>query len=818
MTKNSLENYRKQNMMLFKPAIALMNRLKYPQKFFLISLLFVLPLALVMNFLLSEINSRVEFAQKEIYGNAYLRPISQLWKDIPKRQLFLQRQFYGSSSKGANKGANKGAKVLKNLGQTVPSQQQEQLDLQNKIDKTFTELSEVDRQLGTVLQTGETLKDIKISWQGLRDAQEFAEFRNHDLLIDQIDRFRVYAVDASNLILDPDLDTYYLMDATALKLPEMQKLLHKIMKIEAEIVFKQEITEDQKALLIGLMSSLNDYNKELEANLERAFKNNPRGNLRKDLNIPLRNFNTKVNQMNSYMNQLVSKDSKSFLTDSFYKEEMESTSEESFMLWGQIIDRLDDLLLYRIQGFEDRKQFVLRFVAVIFVAIIYLFFGFYLSVMRTVNQLDIAAKQMTFGGAIAIKLDSKDELSMVVQSFNSIAIALKESEAKYRSIFENSVDGIFQTTVDGHYLSVNPALARIYGYDSPEQMLREVVDIETQIYVARDRRQQFRALMEANDTITKFESQIYKRDRSIIWISENVRVLRDNNGDIIHYEGTVEDITQRKLAELGLDKANKQILALNELLKEENLRMGNELDVTRKLQKMILPKDKELAMIAALDIAGYMEPAAEVGGDYYDVLQQNGRIKIGIGDVTGHGLESGMLMIMVQTAVRTLLQSEENDPVRFLDILNRTIYGNVQRMASDKNLTLAMIDYEDGKLTLSGQHEEIIVVRKNGDLERFDTIDLGFPIGLEEEIFSFLDQKQIELDMGDVMVLYTDGITEAENENRRLYGLDRLCEVICANVDKPAIAIRHAVIDDLRSHIGTQKIYDDITLLVLKQK
>ncbi len=193
-------------------------------------------------------------------------------------------------------------------------------------------------------------------------------------------------------------------------------------------------------------------------------------------------------------------------------------------------------------------------------------------------------------------------------------------------------------------------------------------------------------------------------------------------------------------------------------------------------------------------------------------------VKIGIGDVTGHGLESGMLMIMVQTAVRTLLQNEENDPVRFLDTLNRTIYGNVQRMSSDKNLTLSLIDYEHGKLTLSGQHEEIIVARRNGTLERFDTIDLGFPIGLEEEIFDFLDQKQINLDAGDVMVLYTDGITEAENEQRKLYGLDRLCEVIRVNVDQSASNIRQAVIDDLRSHIGTQKIYDDITLLVLKQR
>jgi serine phosphatase RsbU (regulator of sigma subunit) len=324
--------------------------------------------------------------------------------------------------------------------------------------------------------------------------------------------------------------------------------------------------------------------------------------------------------------------------------------------------------------------------------------------------------------------------------------------------------------------------------------------------------------MEENDTITNFESQVYKRDRTTIWISENVRALRDVQGKLLYYEGTVEDISQRKIAEIALDGANKQILALNNLLKLENLRMSSELDVTRKLQQMILPKEQELELIAGLDIAGFMEPAAEVGGDYYDVLQQNGRIKIGIGDVTGHGLESGMLMIMVQTAVRTLLQSEENDPVRFLDILNRTIYGNVQRMSSDKNLTLSLIDYEQGKLILSGQHEEMILVRKNGTLERFDTIDLGFPIGLEEEIFGFLDQKHIHLHGGDVVVLYTDGITEAEDEERKLYGVDRLCEVVRQNVEASALEIRQAVIADLRSHIGNQKIYDDITLLVLKQK
>ncbi|MBD2319725.1 SpoIIE family protein phosphatase [Phormidium tenue] len=788
-------------MTLFKPAIALMNRLKYPQKFFLISLLFVLPLALVMNLLISELDSRIEFTQKELYGTAYLRPLNQLWQYIPQRQLILQRQFY------------KNAQSLK-----TSSPSQELPELQKKIEQEFIKLTEVDRQLGQEMQASERLRDIRFKWQGLLDGQEFLGFRNHEALLEEINLFRRHVVDFSNLILDPDLDTYYLMDAIAVKLPEMQKLLYKMMYTEAEIVFNQEVTNEKKARLISLISLLGDYNSELAANLERAFQNNLRGNLRNALSIHLRNFVVSISEVNTYISQLASQDNNISVIKNFYYQEMERTLDDSFTLWQKVVEHLDELLEARIQRFQERKQFVLTFVAIVMVSIVYLFVGFYLSVMRTVHQLDIASKQMTSGGTISIKLDSKDELSMVVRSFNSVAIALRESEEKYRSIFENSVDGIFQTTVDGRYLSVNPALARIYGYDSVEQMLAQIVDVKTQLYVDRDRRQQFQSLMEENDTITNFESQVYKRDRTTIWISENVRALRDAQGQILYYEGTVEDISQRKIAEIALDGANKQILALNNLLKLENLRMSSELDVTRKLQQMILPKEQELELIAGLDIAGFMEPAAEVGGDYYDVLQQNGRIKIGIGDVTGHGLESGMLMIMVQTAVRTLLQSEENDPVRFLDILNRTIYGNVQRMSSDKNLTLSLIDYEQGKLILSGQHEEMILVRKNGTLERFDTIDLGFPIGLEEEIFGFLDQKHIHLHGGDVVVLYTDGITEAEDEERKLYGVDRLCEVVRQNVEASALEIRQAVIADLRSHIGNQKIYDDITLLVLKQK
>jgi len=175
-------------------------------------------------------------------------------------------------------------------------------------------------------------------------------------------------------------------------------------------------------------------------------------------------------------------------------------------------------------------------------------------------------------------------------------------------------------------------------------------------------------------------------------------------------------------------------------------------------------------------------------------------------------------MLMVQTAVRTLLASNETNPTRFLNILNRAIYDNVQRMHSDKNLSLALLDYHKGKVLLSGQHEETIVVRSNGELELIDTINLGFPIGLAEDISAFVGEKELDLAQGDLIVLYTDGITEAENTAGEQYGLVRLSVAVQINRGYTATEIEQAVITDLRDFIGSQRVYDDITLLVLKQE
>lgn len=276
----------------------------------------------------------------------------------------------------------------------------------------------------------------------------------------------------------------------------------------------------------------------------------------------------------------------------------------------------------------------------------------------------------------------------------------------------------------------------------------------------------------------------------------------------------VKDIT----AQTQLETAQQEILALNQKLKAENLRMTAELDLLRRMQQLILPKLEELEAVEDLEIAGFMEPADEVGGDYYDVLCHEGVVTIGIGDVTGHGLESGLLMVMTQTAVRTLKEIREIDPIIFLDTLNRTIYKNIKRMNTYKNLTLAVLNYANGIFSLSGQHEEAIVIREGGDIERIDTIDLGFPIGLDRAIAEYVHSTTVKLNPGELLALYTDGITESVNLTGEYYGLDRLCKILSNNWQRSAEAIKQIVIDDVRNHIGAQKVYDDITLVVLKQQ
>ncbi|WP_138504360.1 ATP-binding protein [Nostoc sp. PA-18-2419] len=216
------------------------------------------------------------------------------------------------------------------------------------------------------------------------------------------------------------------------------------------------------------------------------------------------------------------------------------------------------------------------------------------------------------------------------QELESAYQKLKVAEAKYRTIFENAVEGIFQSSPDGRYITANPALARIYGYSSPEEVTANFTDIEHQLYVDPNRRAEFVRLMEKYGRVSEFESQIYRRDRSIVWISEKAYAVCDERGKLLYYEGLIEDITQRKQTEEELrvffhavshDLRNPvlgTLMVLKNLLNSEGLGTGEQgqgrqekimkpvssqslIAVQRSiLERMIQSSDRQLNLINSL--------------------------------------------------------------------------------------------------------------------------------------------------------------------------------------------------------------------------
>ena len=158
---------------------------------------------------------------------------------------------------------------------------------------------------------------------------------------------------------------------------------------------------------------------------------------------------------------------------------------------------------------------------------------------------------------------NRDQAILIDQLHQKESRLLK-AEQKYRSIFENALEGIFQITPDGRYLSANQATAQLYGYDSPEELMATITDINHQLYVDLHRRIEFLSLMQQYGAVSGFESQVYRKDGSIIWINENARAVFDFNKSLLYYQGFVEEITERKKAEVERLQFTKELFQLNQ--------------------------------------------------------------------------------------------------------------------------------------------------------------------------------------------------------------------------------------------------------------
>ncbi|WP_437592781.1 SpoIIE family protein phosphatase [Sorangium sp. So ce1000] len=252
---------------------------------------------------------------------------------------------------------------------------------------------------------------------------------------------------------------------------------------------------------------------------------------------------------------------------------------------------------------------------------------------------------------------------------------------------------------------------------------------------------------------------------------------------------------------------------LRERLEQERVRQESQ--VAARIQTTLVPKQLS---IEGLDLCAVMKPAAEVGGDYYDVIPAQGGGWLGIGDVAGHGLAAGLIMLMIQSMVSALTFNDPTvSPAKIVTALNKAIYKNVRdRLERDEHATLLLLRYErNGRVTFAGAHDDLIVC--SARTRRCTCIpSSGVWIGALPEIGALTRDAEFFLADGDVLVLYSDGVTEARNAHHEQFGLERLCAVIEAVQTEPVGVIRDRILEEVEGWCPSPD--DDITIVVARYR
>ncbi|WP_394846771.1 AAA family ATPase [Pendulispora brunnea] len=271
-----------------------------------------------------------------------------------------------------------------------------------------------------------------------------------------------------------------------------------------------------------------------------------------------------------------------------------------------------------------------------------------------------------------------------------------------------------------------------------------------------------------------------------------------------------------------LSQANEtleqQVAQRTEELRKTVADLWSEIDLARKIQTVLLPGQPALS---GYDVAAVMVPASDVGGDYYDVFRASGTEWVVVGDVSGHGIPAGLIMMMAQTAVRALAQHLGSDtappmPSEVLAAVNAAIYRNLRKIGDGQYMTATAFRFDggtDGAVWYAGLHLDILVYRAaKGEVEVIETT--GVWLGVLEDIRTLIPDARIVLEPGDVMLLFTDGLTEARREGQ-LRGLEPVIERLttAAPTAESARALVESVLDDLAGC----EVSDDVTVVALRR-
>jgi PAS domain S-box-containing protein len=732
---------------LLLPAVRLMNRLSYPRKFVLISVLFLAALGVVMSFMLLEFGKNIEFTAREIEGTRYLRPLIVLYRDAGEARR-LSRAF-ARGDKAIRPEVNRKLEA---------------------IETALRKVEAVDAELGALMDSTSRVKPLRKNWDNLKtESADLAAKHVDKLFIDLLKEIRSlysHIGDHSNLILDPDLDTYYLMDSILLKLVEGQGLMMDT-SIEGErFTFQKSLSPEDRAEFQVLLGRIESNLVETREGAQKAFDNNPSGTagprLQKAYDEFVLNSRTAVQGLQS---SLI--DAKTLnVSPEIVTAAVARPLAMSFDLWGRATAELDELMRARIASYERRRQIAWIGTAIALALVGYLWVAFYAGVMGTVDNLERASQQML--GANPGKemvLETHDELGRVARSFNAIAqrlrheweqatednarrraaeLRLQESEERTRLIIQAALDAVITIDLEGRVTEWNPQAAAMFGWARDETLGKPLsaLIIPPKYRASHEAgMHRYRQTGEGPVLNKRIEIQAIRRDQTEFPVELSITPL--TSGKNTSFSAFVRDITERKRNEEELKKAKDLAEAASRTKSEFLANMSHELRTPLNsiigFSTVILKgKGKTLAPQEALYLERILDNGKHLLGLINTILDLS---KIEAGKV-----ELNLVPVDLDALVReTLAQLEGRIVDKKIGLVAELPPRLVPFPTDPDKLKQVLINLvgnaikftEKGSVTV-----RVVADPKNGVPRRIDVVDtgVGIPKDMQEKIFEAFQQ------------------------------------------------------------------------------
>ena len=535
----------------FSPAIFAMNRLSFPKKFTFIGMLFALPLAVVLYLLIAEIKHQIDFAKKEVAGNTYLRPLRTLLEDL---------QLHRGMTYAAYSGERVSDDAL--------------LALRGRIDIDMQAVAEADRLMGAAFSTTTRWAVLWGSWQSLRGDETqitaLEQFDRHTQVIADLLVLMQEVGDSSNLILDPDLDSYYLMDALLNKLPLQIEQLGRMRGLGAGMLAGQTTHERDLFHLNNLAGLIESLQTAIRRSFVVVLRENP--GLRPKLDTQVEESVTATNEfLDLVKNKLLGPERMTIPPKDYWDTGTRATK-AAFRLYDASSPILDSVLLARIDRLYKKQLILVIFTLAMMLLVLYLVMAFYLATMETVARLRQVTNCVTSGKMDEIMglIEAKDELGQITHSFTLLIQRLQEecahtqaNEAWLSTTLRSIGDAVIVTDDQGIIMLMNDVAQLLTGWkeeDARGKVLSEVFRIVFD--ATRHPVESPVTKVMREDTVVGLADHtvLISKSGAECPIDDSAAPIRERTGKISGVVLVFRDVTERKRAEDEQQHLRAQLL------------------------------------------------------------------------------------------------------------------------------------------------------------------------------------------------------------------------------------------------------------------